>query len=80
MSNRDLTETPATAAEKISIESGAVHGTDLKNRIVITWSKQNLTTNYDARLKLSLWGYRETAIRPELLKIDVLEVCENMRM
>lgn len=70
------TETPATATEKIrlELEDNEVHKTDTQKPIVITWSKQNLTTNYDARLKLSIWGYREKSIKPELLYIDTLEV------
>lgn len=67
-------ETPATATEKIFIESEAVHRTSTTEDIIIRWNKDNVTTNYDARLKLTLWGYKETTIRPELLYIDVLEV------
>ena len=75
-------ETPATATEKISLEleDNEIHKVDTKKSIVITWIKQNLTTNYDARLKLSVWGYRETTIKPELLYIDTLEVSPQTRM
>lgn len=41
--------------------------------IRITWNKYNLTTNLNANVRISLWGYRERTIRPELEYIDMLE-------
>lgn len=68
-----LLETPATATEKIFFATNAVHERD-PLEIKITWSAQNLTTNLDARIQISLWGYRETSITPELEYIDMLQV------
>ncbi|XP_043469976.1 protein mesh isoform X2 [Leptopilina heterotoma] len=65
-------ETPATAAEKIFFSTNAVHERD-PMEIKITWSAQNLTTNLDARVQISLWGYRETTISPELEYIDIIQ-------
>lgn len=40
--------------------------------IKIQWVKQNLTTNENANIRISLWGYRESTIRPEFVYIDQL--------
>lgn len=66
-------ETPATAAERIRFQDGAVRERKPKE-IKITWEKQNLTTNFDAQIKISLYGYREVTIAPELVYIDVIAV------
>ncbi|XP_063236326.1 protein mesh isoform X2 [Bacillus rossius redtenbacheri] len=65
-------ETPATAIERIHFETRDVHER-YPAEIKITWSAQNLTTNLNAPIQISLWGYRETTIRPERLYIDMLE-------
>ncbi|XP_031341767.1 protein mesh isoform X1 [Photinus pyralis] len=64
-------ETPATAAEKIFFEDYSVHE-KYPPEIKISWVKYNLTTNENANIRISLWGYRETTIRPEFLYIDEL--------
>jgi len=66
-------ETPATAMEKIHFKTNDVH---LKNpsQIEISWEKANLTTNSAASLSISIYGYKETTIRPQLMYIDTLEV------
>lgn len=66
-------ETPATAQQKIFFSNNAVHERD-PAEIKITWNQYNLTSNLNAVLQISLWGYRETTIRPELQYIDILEV------
>lgn len=68
-----LSETPATATERIRFHDGAVRERKPKE-IKITWEKQNLTTNFDAQIKISLYGYREVTISPELVYIDVIAV------
>lgn len=70
-------ETPATAAERIHFQTNDVHLKD-PAEITITWDKYNLTTNLAASLTISLWGYKESTIRPQLMYIDVLEVCWNL--
>ena len=37
------------------------------------WNRFNLTTNLNANVQISLWGYREATIRPELEFIDMIE-------
>lgn len=69
-----FTETPATATEKIFFSTRAVHERDPRE-IKITWNAFNLTSNLAAAVQISLWGYRETTIRPELEYIGLLEVC-----
>ncbi|KAK5643851.1 hypothetical protein RI129_007696 [Pyrocoelia pectoralis] len=64
-------ETPATAAEQIFFEDDSVHQ-KYPPQIKISWVKHNLTTNENANIRISLWGYRETIIRPEFLYIDEL--------
>lgn len=66
-------ETPATAAEKISFTTMAVHEID-PAEIKITWNQYNLTSNLNAGIQISLWGYRETKTTPELKFIADLEV------
>lgn len=68
-------ETPATATERIRFEDGSVREKK-PTEIKITWEKQNLTSNFDANIKISLYGYREVTISPELIYIDVIAVCE----
>ncbi|XP_392408.3 protein mesh isoform X2 [Apis mellifera] len=64
-------ETPATAAEKIFV-SNAVHQTN-PAEIKITWVPYNLTSNLNAGVQISLWGYRETKTTPEFEYITTLE-------
>lgn len=66
-------ETSATATERIRFQDGAVRERKPKE-IKITWEKQNLTTNFDAKIKISLYGYREVTISPDLVYIDVIAV------
>jgi hypothetical protein len=66
-------ETPATATERIRFQDTAIRERKPKE-IKITWEKQNLTTNFDAQIQISLYGYREVTIAPELVFIDVIAV------
>lgn len=45
--------------------------------IKITWVHQNLTTNENAPIRISLWGYRERTTTPEFLYIDSLTESAN---
>ncbi|XP_053616264.1 protein mesh isoform X3 [Plodia interpunctella] len=65
-------ETPATATEKIFFPGDAIH-TQYPAEIKITWNHANLTTNQNAQLRISLWGYKEVTIRPQLEYIDMIE-------
>lgn len=66
-------ETPATAIERVFFATRDVHE-KYPSEIKITWEAYNLTSNLDANIQISLWGYRETTIKPEFEYIDVLEV------
>lgn len=65
-------ETPATAIDRIFFEGDDVHQR-APAEIKISWNKYNLTASESTQIKISLWGYRETTIRPELLYIDMIE-------
>ena len=39
----------------------------------LMWDPYNLTMNRDAKVSISLWGYKENTIAPELLYIDEIE-------
>ncbi|EDV90809.1 protein mesh isoform X2 [Drosophila grimshawi] len=65
-------ETPAAATEKIFFATEDVHKRN-PNEIRITWNAFNLTSNLNANVMISLWGYRETKIEPQLEYIDIIE-------
>jgi sushi domain-containing protein 2 len=65
-------ETPATATDRIFFDDASVHERN-PSEIRLTWNRYNLTTNFNAQVRISLFGYRETTIRPELLFVDVIE-------
>ncbi|XP_030370476.1 protein mesh isoform X2 [Scaptodrosophila lebanonensis] len=65
-------ETPAAATEKIFFNTDDVHKRN-PSEIRFTWNAFNLTSNANANVMISLWGYRETKIEPQLEYIDVIE-------
>ncbi|XP_073816077.1 sushi domain containing 2 mesh isoform X4 [Musca autumnalis] len=69
-------ETPAAATEKIFFETDDVHKKAPKE-IRINWNAYNLTSNANANIMISLWGYRETTIHPQLEYIDVIEAAAS---
>ncbi|KAG6459737.1 hypothetical protein O3G_MSEX011577 [Manduca sexta] len=69
---RYFVETPATASEKIFFPDNAIHER-YPPEIRITWDRFNLTTNLNVQLRISLWGYKEVTIRPQLEFIDMIE-------
>ncbi|KAJ8667861.1 hypothetical protein QAD02_009524 [Eretmocerus hayati] len=71
-------ETPATATEKIFFTTKAVHERS-PSEIKFTWDSYNLTSNKEAPIQISLWGYRERTIKPELEYITTLESSWNNR-
>ncbi|XP_041968877.1 protein mesh isoform X3 [Aricia agestis] len=66
-------ETPAMATEKIFFSDNAIHER-YPPEVKITWDRFNLTSNLNVQLQISLWGYKEVTIRPQLEYIDVIEV------
>ncbi|KAF7263100.1 hypothetical protein GWI33_003617 [Rhynchophorus ferrugineus] len=74
---RYYVENPASAAQKIYFKDMRVHEKS-PSEIKITWEKYNLTTNDNANIQISLWGYRETTIRPSFLYItDIAQNVQN---
>lgn len=55
-------ETPATATDKIFFETQDVYQKD-PTEIRISWNRFNLTSNLNAGLSISLWGYEESTIQ-----------------
>lgn len=68
-----FSETPATATERISFDTEAIHEKN-PTEIKMSWDRANLTSLISASVRIDLYGYRETTIRPELLFIDTIEV------
>ncbi|XP_076619313.1 sushi domain containing 2 mesh isoform X1 [Colletes latitarsis] len=64
-------ETPATATERIFVDN-SVHERE-PAEIKITWNQYNLTSNLNAGIQISLWGYRETKTAPDFQYITTLE-------
>uniref|UniRef100_W8B1G6 Extracellular domains-containing protein CG31004 n=1 Tax=Ceratitis capitata TaxID=7213 RepID=W8B1G6_CERCA len=69
---RYFVETPALATEKIFFETEDVHK-KAPEQIQINWDPYNLTSNGNANIMISLWGYREVTIYPQLEYIDTIE-------
>ncbi|XP_017783258.1 PREDICTED: protein mesh isoform X2 [Nicrophorus vespilloides] len=65
-------EPPASAAEKIFFPDGKIYEKN-PGSIQMKWIKQNLTTNENANVRISLWGYRERTLRPEFVYIDTIQ-------
>ena len=66
-------ETPLTAPEGVwfmdkSYENEVVESFDIQ------WLAGNLTQRSDATVTISLWGYRERTITPEIIYIDTIVV------
>lgn len=72
-----ISESPASASQKIFFKDHKYHDRS-PSEIRITWEKQNLTTNENANIRISLWGYREPTIRPNFVYItDLAENVQN---
>ncbi|KAG5897040.1 hypothetical protein JTB14_021760 [Gonioctena quinquepunctata] len=68
-------ESPAAAAQKIYFKDMKIHERS-PSELRITWEKQNLTVNENANIRISLWGYRETTIRPTFVYIT--DIADNI--
>lgn len=64
-------ETPATAAQKIFF-SDMSYNDRSPAELTIKWDRKNLTANENANIRISLWGYRETTVRPQFRYITEL--------
>ena len=67
-----FSETPATSPHLVWFKDESYHQLEPGN-LEINWDPFNLTMNMDAKVEISLWGYRETTIEPELIYIASLE-------
>ncbi|XP_046394152.1 protein mesh-like [Ischnura elegans] len=65
-------ETPATATEKVFFPTSDVHQIN-PPEIKIEWDRFNLTSNLNAPVQISLWGYKEANNNPQLRFIDTIE-------
>lgn len=66
-------ETPTTAPEMVWFQTETFHElapTELRLR----WDRTNLTVDETAKVRISLWGYREDTVNPKLEYIDMLSV------
>lgn len=67
-----VVETPANSPHLVWFKDESYHELEPAN-LEINWDPFNLTMNMDAKVEISLWGYRETTIEPELIYIASLE-------
>lgn len=65
----EILETPATATDRIFFRGNEVYD-KAPTEFRIEWNRFNLTTNLNAGITISLYGYRETTIRYEKFYIE----------
>ncbi|XP_068250957.1 protein mesh isoform X1 [Palaemon carinicauda] len=70
-------ETPLTAPEGVWFKDDSYQEHSPES-LDIEWLAGNLTMNRDATVQISLWGYREISITPEIVYIDVLKDSPNI--
>lgn len=44
------------------------------NELRLRWDKTNLTVDESAKVRISVWGYREDTVNPRMEYIDMLTV------
>ena len=44
------------------------------NELRVRWDKTNLTVDETAKVRISVWGYREDTVNPKLEFIDLIAV------
>lgn len=64
-------ETPLTSPEGVWFKDDSYQDHSPET-LDIQWLAGNLTMNRDAQAQISIWGYREISIRPEIVYIDLL--------
>jgi len=70
---RFLVETPLTTKEGVWFTDRAYEHEKVES-LKILWSAGNLTQTRGATAQISLWGYKEKEIKPQLMFIDVIQV------
>jgi hypothetical protein len=68
-----LVETPFTAPELVSFPENDPYE-KYPQKISIRWDYKNLTLDMNTPVSITLFGYRENTIKPELIYIDTLAV------
>jgi len=71
-----LVETPFTAPELVSFPENDPYE-KYPTKISIRWDYKNLTLDQNTPVSISLWGYRENTITPELVYLESLAVSHN---
>ncbi|CAG7823396.1 unnamed protein product [Allacma fusca] len=66
-----LVETPFQAPELVSFPDNDQLQQD-PQKLTIKWDTKNLTMNNNVPVSITLWGYKEDTINPELVYIDTL--------
>lgn len=68
-----LVETPFTAPELVSFPESD-HLEISPQKVTIRWDYKNLTMDANTPVSITLWGYKEDTINPQLVYIDTLAV------
>ena len=50
------------------------------NDLHVKWDKTNLTVDETAKVRISVWGYREDTVNPKLEFIDLIAVTISCRL
>lgn len=66
-------ETPQTAPEMVWFEGEKYHEL-YPNELKLLWDRTNLTVDESAKVRISVWGYREDTVNPKMEYIDMLLV------
>eukprot|EP00096_Caligus_rogercresseyi_P016873 TRINITY_DN996_c0_g2_i3.p1 TRINITY_DN996_c0_g2~~TRINITY_DN996_c0_g2_i3.p1 ORF type:complete len:1255 (-),score=221.80 TRINITY_DN996_c0_g2_i3:184-3948(-) len=69
-------EPPSVSPPLVWFEEDTFHQLD-PGTMILNWDWKNLTMNFNAKVSISLWGYLENHIEPELLFIDDIEPNTN---
>lgn len=66
-------ESPQTAPEMVWFQTENFHEL-APSELRLRWDKTNLTVDESAKVRISVWGYREDTVTPRLEYIDMLTV------
>merc|ERR1740128_1291654 len=68
---RFYVETPTTAPEMVYFSDNNFHEV-APSELLLKWDKRNLTVDESAKVRISVWGYREDSVEPKLEFIDII--------
>lgn len=66
-------ETPEQSPELVSFNREEILATE-PTQITVQWDYKNLTMDRNAPVSITLWGYREVTINPEIVFIETIAV------